>query len=1107
MSSASFPRLILRPFFTVLLVAIGSHSASVRGGEEQSANDGPAAVGTAAMDASGDELANRHLVFFESKVRPLLAEHCWSCHGPDDQKGELRLDSLAAIHIGGESGSAIETDDPAASLLLEAVRYESFEMPPAGKLKPAEIAILERWVEIGAPWPGQSSDSITMPATIAPRDKISEEDRRWWAFQPLTTRAVPVNSAAPANWTENPVDGFIFAAMDSQQLHPAPPADRVTLIRRLFFDLIGLPPTPEQTARFLADGSEDAYARLVDSLLDSEQYGQRWARHWLDLVRYADSDGYRADHYRPDAWRYRDYVIRSLNEDKPYDRFVQEQIAGDELFPDDPDALIATGFLRHGIYEYNNRDAEGQWKTIVEDMTDTTGDVFLGLGMQCAKCHDHKFDPILQRDYFRLQAFFQAILPTDATVETPQQREVYESELAEWEAATADLRTQLAELEAPYRERAKRQAVERFPIEVQEMHAKSGDEATPYERQIAYLVDGQVEFDYARLDSKMKAEDKEKAIELRREIAKFDSLKPAALPVAMTARDVGPVAPETVMPKRSKEPIAPGFLTLLDDSDAEIEPIPELPTTGRRATLARWLTQPDHPLTSRVIANRVWQYHFGRGLASNSSDFGKLGGEPTHPELLDWLANYLVDNGWSLKSLHRLIVTSATYRQAALHPRFAQFQEVDPSNRYYWRAAARRLDAEQIRDAVLAVSGQLSPQASGPGVLGDTPRRTIFTRVMRNARDPLLDVFDLPAFFASESSRNTTTTPVQSLLLLNSPQLLRHAEALANRVADGVDDPKVAIERLWQVAFARSPDEQELAAALDFLTSQYRVIESGPTEAQLNEFVIGQMAYRDGQAISVSPDADQPSLAVANRPELTPGDFVIEAFIQPKSIYDTGSVRTIVSKWNGKSGSPGWGFGITGKGSRRKPQTLVMQMWGKKLNGSSGEAAVFSDHHIEMSQPYFVAASVKLAVPASGDSDAQPGLVTFFVKDLSDDEEPLLVAEVEHDIVGGLTNPFPLMIGGRGDRSSIFDGLIDSVRLSRGGLDAASLLLTAESATPATIGYWRFESDPGVRRDSSASGLDLIDSPLAAAASDPAAGAMVDLCHAVLNSNEFLYSP
>lgn len=1066
----------------------------------------PESAATATATEIDPQVAHAQAVFFETKVRPLLAEHCFSCHGPEKQNGDLRLDTFAGLMQGGESGAVIDRDDLSDSVLLQAVRYESYEMPPAGKLKDDEIEVLERWVAIGAPWPGGGDTDAPTPARS--RDKLTDEDRNWWAFRPLARPEPPATTAAPEAWRNNPIDAFLWQAMTEAGLSPAPAADRVALLRRVCFDLVGLPPTPEQVASFLEDDSPEAYARLVDELLDSPRYGERWARHWLDLVRYADSDGYRADFYRPNAWRYRDYVIESLNEDKPYDRFVREQLAGDELFPGDPQALIATGYLRHWIYEYNNRDAPGQWRTILEDVTDTTGDVFLGFGMQCAKCHDHKFDPITQRDYFRLQAFFAPLMPVDAEVMSPGERPEYEHQLAEWEAATADKRQRLEEILDRYRPLAVKSGVEKFPLDIQEIYHRPAGERTPAEEQLYYLVHRQVEFEYERLDAKLKAEDKETVLALRREIAEFDKLKPKPAPIAQTVRDVGPVAPETRMPKRSKEPIAPGFLSILDPADADVASLPDQSSTGRRAALALWLTQPDHPLTSRVIVNRIWQHHFGRGLAPNSSDFGRMGGEPTHPELLDYLATRFVAEGWSFKSLHRLICNSAAYRLAAEHPRFDEFQGIDPQNRFYWRSGTRRLDAEQIRDAVLAVSGKLNLDMGGDGGRFDSTRRTIYTRVMRNDRDPLLDVFDLPAFFASESSRNTTTTPVQSLMLLNSPQLIQHAETLANRLGDASGDPSALIDRLWLLAYARAPETAEREAALAFLDGQAEVIRKLEGETSNSDLVIGKMGYRDGQSISILPDEKPTPMAVQHREELEVGDFTIETFMEPRSIYPSGAVRTLLAKWEGKSGSRGWSFGITGQGSRRKPQTLVLQMWGQKLDGSVGEAALFSDHHLEMNKPYFVSAVVTLAKPAGADgSAATPGTVNFFVKDLSDEDEPLLVATVEHPIVGGLENPSPLYIGGRGGNTALFDGLIDSVRLSRAALASSELLLTGERVGPATVAYWRFESDPGVRRDSSPNSLDLIDSNQASIAAEPRRGALIDLCHAVLNSNEFLYLP
>ncbi|SFI28746.1 Planctomycete cytochrome C [Planctomicrobium piriforme] len=1036
--------------------------------------------------------------FFETSVRPLLVEHCLKCHSEEKQKGELRLDSRGHMLLGGESGPAIVPGKPDESLLMEAVRYESFEMPPAGKLDDKQIEILAKWIEIGAPWPGDNGQM----AKRTSGDQFSEEDRNWWAFQPI--KKVDVPTCSKPDWCRNEIDQFIAAGLDAQQLTPAPEADRRTLIRRLYFDLTGLPPTPEEVQKFVDDAAPQAYEHLVDRLLASPDYGERWARHWLDLVRYADSDGYRIDHYRPQAWRYRDYVIQSLNDDKPYDRFVQEQLAGDELFPGDVQALTATGFLRHGIYEYNARDVRGQWDVILNEVTDVTGDVFFGLGFQCARCHDHKFDPILQKDYFALRAFFEPILLKDDVVAaTPEQCTEYQAKLAEYEAQTLAVRTELDALEAKFRNEGEKTAVERFPDDIKAMIYKQPSERTPFEEQLVQLCWRQVLYEYERIDDRIKGEDKEKILALRRQLAALPAKKPESLPQPLTARDVSNVAPSTVIPKKKTE-VGPGFLTLIEPNTPEIVPPTDVPnSTGRRSALARWLTRPDNALSTRVIVNRVWQYHFGRGLAVNSSDFGRLGTPPTHPELLDWLTTKFVNEGWRFKSLHRLIVTSAAYRQSTSHPQLAENQIKDPLNTWYWRAETRRLDAEQIRDAIFAVTGQLDRERGGPGVLPDRPRRSIYARVMRNSRDPLLDAFDLPQFFSSTASRDTTTSPIQSLLLINSQTMLRHASELARRVKAGDGDSgdvTPQIEQLWRLSFSREPTSEELLAVQNFLKEQSRQIGGGEeTSKFVPNIVTGKVPYRDGQAILFQPEGDQGRFAVANDPRLEMGDFTVEAFFQLRSVYDTGSVRTLAAKWSGNREKPGWAFGITGKGSRRKPQTLVMQMFGNTLAGSFTEATTFSDQNIEMNKPYYAAACVRLA------KTGQPGAVRYFLKDLSNDDEPLQSVEVPLAIATGIENPEPLTLGTRGTRDGRFDGLIDDIRVSRGPLSQGQLLFTNETAAPATVGYWQFEPDPGVFQNAVADGLNIHPVQHDKQQADPQSAAFVDLCHVLLNSSEFLY--
>ena len=800
----------------------------------------PSVVSRAAEPATDPEA----IKFFESKVRPVLVARCLKCHGAAQQKGELRLDSREAVLKGGESGEIVVSGKPSESLLIEAINRTGLEMPPDAPLKDNEIAALTEWVRRGLPWPTVDGKSRVLEPS---GQRITEADKQYWAFQPIRDPAVPEFKSQISNskfQVRNEVDHFIAARLAAEGFIPAPEADRRTLVRRLTFDLTGLPPTPAEIAEFESDQHDDAYERLVDRLLDSPAYGERWARHWLDLVRYAESDGYRKDDYRPHAWRYRDYVIRAFQTDKPFDRFVQEQIAGDEIDPDNPEALAATGYLRLSLYEYNQRDAKTQRNEILNDITDVTGDVFLGFGMGCARCHDHKFDPILQKDYFRLKAFFAGILPQDAQpLATKAEIDAYQSKFAEWESKTADLRAKLAELEKPHLEKLKASAIFKFPADIQAI-LKTDDvgKLSPLDRQLYDLAYRQVQYEYDQIGAKLKDDSKKKWDELRAELKNFDDVKPAALPIGYAVCDVGPIAPPTVIPgDKTETDIVPGWLSVLDDSPATISPVPNAPlSTGRRTALASWLTSQDNPLTPRVMVNRIWQYHFGKGLVATSSDFGRLGESPSHPELLDWLAYRFAGkaegrtqktegNGdahselrpWSFKSLHRLIVTSATYRQSATNPNAEPQQLKDPGNRWLWRANIRRLDAEQIRDSMLLVSGKLDAVPGGPSVPASKPRRSVFTEQRRNSPDPLLDVFDSADGFSSTPERNVTTTPTQALLMINSKDSLAHAAEFARRV-----QREAGIEResqivvAYRLAFGREPSNTERAAAIEFLNQQ-----------------------------------------------------------------------------------------------------------------------------------------------------------------------------------------------------------------------------------------------------------------------------------------------
>jgi hypothetical protein len=649
-------------------------------------------------------------------------------------------------------------------------------------------------------------------------------------------RHAPPAGQSRDQWSRSAIDAFISASLAREGLTPAPAADRVTLLRRATWDLVGLPPTPAESEAFLADERPDAYERLVDRLLASPNHGERWARHWLDLVRYAETDGYKQDSYRPESWRYRDYVIRSLNADKPYTRFVLEQLAGDEALPGDPDALIATMYLRLGIYEYNQRDVRNQWSIILNDVTDVTSDVLLGMGMSCARCHDHKFDPILQKDYYRLQAFFAPIVwRENVPAATEDEIADYQKQLAVWEEATAELRRQIAEIEDPIKRNASQTTLVKFTDDLQVMMGKPPHERTPYEAQLVYLIEYQATDGEGKADigAKLKGEKKEAWQKLKDEQAKFDHLRPAPIPFIPAVTDIGPIPPEVTIPgKRNAEPIEPGPLSVLESASHSSPLAPRADndlsrserstlTTGRRTALAHWIASPENPLPSRVLANRLWQHHFGRGLAESPSDFGRLGDPPSHPELLDYLASELLENDWSLKRLHRQMVTSATYRQASHGPDAAASAAKDPLNRWLARMTVRRLSAEQIRDAAIAVTGELDPRMGGEGGdSGKTARRAVYLKVHRNKQDATLDVFDVPDGISTMPVRNLTTTPTQSLFMINGPWMMLRAKAFARRLSQPSSatlDERIATA--YTLAYGRSPTGDEARAATEFLRS------------------------------------------------------------------------------------------------------------------------------------------------------------------------------------------------------------------------------------------------------------------------------------------------
>src|SRR5215468_2944012 len=540
---------------------------------------------------------------------------------------------------------------------------------------------------------------------------FTAEQLNHWAYQKVEKPKIPV--VRDQVWVKTPVDAFVLAKLESQGVKPAPVADKTTLLRRATFDLTGLPPTPEEVNSFLADNSPGAFEKVVDRLLDSPHYGEKWARHWLDLARYAESEGFKADETRPNAWRYRDYVIKAFDEDKPYDRFIKEQIAGDELWPDDPDALVATGFNRHYPDEYNARNLRQRRQEILNDITDTVGAVFLGSTIGCARCHNHKYDPILQKDYYRLQAFFAATRSKDDYVlVSASEHAEYQRRLAKWQEQTKEIREQIAKIETPVVKAIYDESFDKYPDEIKLAITTSPEKRDTMQWLMYHKAQWQLNYgvdeDGNGVAQKLKGEQKKQWEALRKQLAAFDGIKPKPLPIGSGITDVGVEAPATHVLKGGGydafgEEVRPGFLTIIDHGDAKITPS-KTGATGRRTALADWLADPANSLTARVMVNRIWQYHFGRGIVSTANDFGRMGGAPSNKELLDYLANQFVQGGWQLKPIHRMILLSSAWRQAGTSPSEKIAEEKDAENALVWKFSSRRLEAEEIRDSMLAVS-------------------------------------------------------------------------------------------------------------------------------------------------------------------------------------------------------------------------------------------------------------------------------------------------------------------------------------------------------------------------------------------------------------------
>jgi mono/diheme cytochrome c family protein len=801
---------------------------------------------------------------FARDVWPILEQSCWKCHGPEKQRGGLRFDRRPGALAAGDSGKpAIRPGRPEESELIRRVEAANARerMPPkAERLGREQIAVLRAWIEQGAPW----SQGGAAPTAGRREMVVTAEDRRHWSYRPLKPAGPP--AVREPLWCRAPVDTFIVAALEARRLRPNAPADRRTLIRRLYFDVLGLPPAPAEVEAFVADRRPAAYERLVERLLASPHYGERWGRHWLDVARYADSDGLESDADRPNAYHYRDFVIRALNDDLPYQQFVRWQLAGDEYAPDNPLARAATGFLTAGVTEVLTVPMEEEKLRLrfneLDDMAVTTASAFLGLTLGCARCHDHKFDAIPTRDYYRLQCAFTTTARAGVLLTTRAEADAYRRRQAQWkqhlDAARNRLNAWLAEQKKRHAARLRAAKIDALAISDAQKKVLKGQPASAEGKKLSQQYAKALTLsdeDYRRA---LTEAERRQWDTLRRDVDAVGRERPRSPPTALAIIERKAEAEPTWLLDRGdfyskKERLQLGFLTVLTRSrtpeqywDAARRAAPPGRSTGQRRALAEWITDVEHgagPLLARVIVNRVWQHHFGEGLVRTASDFGVRGERPTHPELLEWLAHQLVAGGWRLKPLHRLILNSSTYRQATTFD--AARHQADPGNRLLWRRRPRRLEAEALRDAVLAVSGTLNGELFGPAFKPPIPpeamlarntkdpyptaavdsnatrRRSVYLFHKRVVQHPLLQAFDAPDASVSCGRRSITTVAPQALALLNDRFFRDRAADLADRLlAGGGTKPRDWIDRGFRLALSRLPDAAERAASERFLQRQ-----------------------------------------------------------------------------------------------------------------------------------------------------------------------------------------------------------------------------------------------------------------------------------------------
>ncbi|MFY7891928.1 MAG: PSD1 and planctomycete cytochrome C domain-containing protein [Pirellula sp.] len=878
------------------------------------------AVGVAQEAPPRNALAPEKLEFFETKVRPILVQRCYECHSGQESNGGLRLDYREGLLKGGDSGPALQADEPQGSLLLRAIRYQNadLQMPPSGKLDASEIEVLETWVAQGAVDPRADLPS---GSSDKPQGMSIQDGRNFWSMMPL--KPVEVPRAVDADWCRNPIDAFVLKELDSNGLRPSPESSRREILRRVTLGLIGLVPESQEYKAFEQDTAPEAYERQVDRLLSSEQYGVRFGRHWLDVARYSDSNGLDENIAYGNAWRYRDYVVEAFNSDKPFDRFIEEQIAGDLLPDADRQSKTATGFLVLGAKVLAEPDRDKLTMDTIDEQLDTIGKAFMGMTLGCARCHDHKFDPIKQRDYYALAAIlkgtktfgdsnFGAIKHwNEISYANPQEKEqlkAIDAQIAEkngaWNKlkseAIGKLREQVRKQAADYLAVASKltseatlnewaqvgeelklhprvlansrryldnhrqeplfakwhelaghgdhQAIRDYYQELFERALGEWEKAKAADAQVKKLEDSTLEAarvalgdvgGFLAIPAKMEhALDQESLVkihELAESARLFESAAPDETSV-MGVADKGVVDGLAIHIRgsyRNLGDVVPrGFPEVMVSQGAT--PIFSRHSSGR-LELARWLANATHPLTARVIVNRVWRWHFGRGLVESTENFGVLGDRPSHPELLDYLARWFIESGWSIKELNRLILTSATYRMSSVHPEAQSALAIDPENRLRWHYKLERMGAEPLRDSILQVAGRLDCQLGGKSVplrnrqfvfdhtsidhtKYDSIRRTVYLPIIRNHLYSLLEQFDFPDPTMPVGSRNTSMVSVQMLLLMNADWIIDSASLLARRSQEFSSEPSRRIDWLFETVLGRAPKEHEQRRFLDAIS-------------------------------------------------------------------------------------------------------------------------------------------------------------------------------------------------------------------------------------------------------------------------------------------------